>query len=145
MGFLSKNESGTPSDAACLLSKNKVNFAEMLHCEQKGSTTDNSRATIASAEMLTGCVLGEHLACLRNNTQGCSYSDRHKGLTSEWGKTLCSRVLVRRTSFIAKSSKSLCYPTAPMSLFLICRPALSCFIQHLVCVFLSLLLTSQSF
>lgn len=56
LGFLSKNESGTPSDAACLLSKNKVNFAEMSHCEQKGSTTDNSRATIASAEMLTGCV-----------------------------------------------------------------------------------------
>lgn len=100
MGFLSKNESGTPSDAACLLSKNKVNFAEMLHCEQKGSTTDNSRATMASAEMLTGCVLGEHLACLRNNTQGCSYSDSRKGLTSEWGKTLRSRVLVRRTCFL---------------------------------------------
>lgn len=44
------------SDAVCLLSKNKVNFAEMSHCEQKGSTSDNSRVTIASAEMLTGCV-----------------------------------------------------------------------------------------
>lgn len=112
--------------------ENKVNLAQVSHFELNGGSRDNSGATIASAEVLTGLCVDEHLARLRNNAQGCSYSDGHKGLASELEKDF-SRFLARRSFFIELSLSPCVRPQSNVFVFVISR------------VFLSSSLTSQSF